>query len=92
MRALGLGADEAYLDGVRVVSGPDGQGAARDERREIILRVLMFFLGLGGFAVLWLLQFRLWATVAVVVGLLIIDEVLERLVRGAWTWNRSTND
>ena len=50
----------------------------------------MFFAGLGDFAVLWLLKFRLWAVVAVV-GLLVIDEVLKRLVRGTGQRDRSTD-
>jgi hypothetical protein len=52
---------------------------------------LMFFAGLGDFAVLWLLKFRLWAVVAVVVGLLVIDEVLKRLVKGTGQRDRSTD-
>ena len=72
--------------------GPDRQGAPRDKRREILLQVAMFFMGLGGFAVLVLLQFRLWAVVGVVIGLLIIDGVLKRVVRGARPRNPSTND
>jgi hypothetical protein len=51
----------------------------------------MFFAGLGGFAVLALLHFRLWAAAAVVIGLLLIDEVLKRVLIGDRTSNRSTN-
>jgi hypothetical protein len=76
-----------------VTGGPGRSGGApqEDRRREILLRVLMFFAGLGDFAVLWLLKFRLWAVVAVVIGLLVIDEVLKRLVKGTGQRDRSTD-
>jgi hypothetical protein len=38
-----------------------------------------------------LLQFRLWAVIGVVIGIIIIDAVLKRLVRGARPRNPSTN-
>jgi hypothetical protein len=76
------------------VSGSDGPGGGapqEDRRHDLILRVVMFFVGLGGFGVLVLLHFRLWAVAAVVIALLIIDEVLKWLVRGPRPRNRSTN-
>ena len=76
------------------MSGSDvpGKGPLQEDRhRELVLRIVMFFVGLGGFAVLALLHFRLWAAAAVVIALLVVDEVLKWLLRGPRPGNRSTN-
>jgi Flp pilus assembly protein TadB len=62
------------------MKSPHEEGG-RDNRKEPILRVLMFCTGMIGLGVVFFLGFRISVVVAVMCVLLLVDVVLRRLVR-----------